>query len=109
MVGTVDVDGLLASMSSSLLDEWKAYSLLDPFGTRATFYAAAQIVSAIFNTNRKKGGRVISPAEIIPDFVESARKRILHEESRQTTQEQLAVVEMLNARFGGRDLRSKDG
>lgn len=109
MVGTVDVDGLLASMSSSLLDEWKAYFILDPFGTDAIFMASAQIASAIFNTNRKKGGRVISPDELIPNFVESARKYILREERRQTTQEQLVVVEMLNARFGGKDLRSKDG
>lgn len=105
MVGTVDVDGLLARMPSSLFDEWKAYSVLDPFGTQATFFAAAQIASAIFNTNRKKGSRAISPKEIIPDFVESARRHILHEIKQQTIKEQIMIAEMLNARFGGRDIR----
>lgn len=109
MIGTVDVDGMLKNMPSSLFDEWKAYAILDPFGTKATFYAAAQIVSAIFNTNRKKGSRAVSPAEIIPDFVKSAKRHILHEERRQTTREQIEIVEMLNARYGGRDLRGENG
>lgn len=103
MIGTVDVDGMLARMPSRLFDEWKAYSTLDPFGTNSTFYAAAQIAAAIYNTNRRKGSRAISPREIVPDFVKSAKDR--HIPKRQTTQEQIAAVERLNIHFGGADLR----
>ena len=109
MVGTVDVDGLLASMPSHLFDEWKAYALLDPFGTEATFLATAQIVAAIYNTHRKAKSRAISPSEIIPDFVKAARREILRQTKSQTVQEQIAIVEMLNMAFGGRDLRGDNG
>ena len=110
MVGTVDVDGMLAEMPSGLFDEWRAYALIDPFGTEATFFSAAQIASAILNTSRKKGTRAISPADIVPDFVKSA-KRALGRLGKviQTPKQQLALVEMINARFGGRDLRGDNG
>ena len=110
MVGTVDVDGMLAEMPSGLFDEWRAYSLLDPFGTEATFFSAAQIASAVLNTSRKKGTRAISPADIVPDFIKSARRALgQHGKVIQTPEQQLAIAELLNMRFGGRDLRGDNG
>lgn len=92
--------------------------MLNPFGTEATFLAAAQIVSTIMNVNRKKGAQAISPADIVPDFVGTMRQQMIVEAAqhvrdehdkakRQTTQEQIAIVEQLNVMFGGRDLRDE--
>jgi len=51
-VGEVDVDALLARLSSTQISEWMAYYALDPFGEERADLRAAMIMSLIANVNR---------------------------------------------------------
>jgi len=94
------VGELLARMSSRELAEWQAYAQLDPFGNERGDLQAGIVASMIANVyrDRKKQRKPFAPADFLPVF-ERKRKR------RQTWQQQLQIVEMLNQAFGGRDLR----
>ncbi len=117
ITGEYNVDDMLSHMSSTQFDEWRAFLMIYPVGADATFLAAAQVVAAILNTNRKKGARAIRTKEIVPDFLAAAKRAIDRISGKtqaqvpaQTMQDQIIIVEMLNTRFGGRDLRkSKHG
>jgi hypothetical protein len=82
-------------MTSNEFAEWQAYYLLEPFGPQREDQRAGTIASAVVNVHQKKGSRPLDWRDFFPPYVRKA----------QGWQEQLAIVEMLNAAFGGDDLR----
>lgn len=103
-MGRLDVDTMLAEMSAGQWWEWIAYSHVDPFGEERGDLRAGIIAATIANANRnpKKRPRPFTPADFMPKVNQRPQKV-------QSWQEQLKIVEMLNAAFGGRDLRKDKG
>lgn len=94
-------------MTARHFDEWQAYDHLEPIGSHSAYLSSAIVAAAVLNTNRKKGTRPIKPSELVPQFLDSA-KRVLQRfgiGQRQTMQEQIAIAEQLNIAFGGKDSR----
>jgi len=95
-------------MSSREFSEWLAYAQIEPLGDERGDLQAGVIAATIANANRDedKTPEPYRPADFIHEFwpPEDA-----DEEPRQSWQEQLALVEALNAAFGGRDLRGAHG
>lgn len=89
-------------MSSREFAEWMAYYTLEPFGVEREDLRAAIVASTIANANRdpKKKRQPYEPADFMPQFEE---KKALSPEDLK------AKVEVLNALFGGRDLRGNGG
>jgi len=92
----VSVEYLLKNISSRELTEWEAYYKLEPWGEDREDLRMGIISSTIANVNRGKGGRTYKPSDFIPKF----------DRPRQTWQEQLKVVEMLNVALKGEDRRN---
>ena len=97
---------LLARISSRELTEWIAYANVEPFGEDRADIRAALIAAVIAETvrDKKKRRKPFTPAEFVkmlPRFEEEKRR------PRQTMEEQIRIVEMLNVAFGGQDLRDK--
>lgn len=92
---------LLGQISSREITEWMAYDKLEPFGERRADLRAGIVASTVANVfrNAKEHPRAFRADEFMPDFERGLQ--------RQTWEEQLALVEMLNAAFGGRDLRKQ--
>lgn len=86
-------------MTSAEFQDWKAFYLVEPFGGTREDHRAGVIAATIANIFKKKSAKRIKPADFFPDYAPR----------RQDWQTQLQVVEMLNAAFGGRDLRNKAG
>lgn len=89
-------------MDSREFAEWMAFAQLEPLGDRRGDWQAALVAATVANTSRdpKKRKEPFSPEEFLLDWAPEKR-----EPERQTWQEQLRVVQMLNVAFGGRDLR----
>jgi len=92
------VGELLARISSRELSEWAAFAQLEPFGEEREDLRAGIVAATVANTARdpKRRRRTFEPKEFMPRF---------GEEKEQGWEEQLAIVEVLNAAFGGKDLR----
>lgn len=91
-------------MPASILWEWIAYSHVDPFGEERDDLRAGIIASVIANSNRnpKKRPRPFTPGDFMPKLDRRPKKT-------QSWEEQLKIVEQLNAAFGGKDLRGNKG
>jgi len=86
-------------ISSYEFAEWQAYAELEPFGETRADMRAGTIAATIANTQRtKKHQKVWQWDDLIPQ----PEKRIREP---QTMEQQLQIVEGLNAAFGGLDLR----
>jgi hypothetical protein len=96
-LGEPNPDAMLARMPNRVFKEWVAFAEVEPFGEERADMRAAIVAATIANVNRKKGKAPYKVRDFMPVF----------ERRRQTWQEQLRVVEMLNMAFGGRDLRKK--
>lgn len=85
------------------MTEWQAYARVEPFGPERADLQAGIIAAVIANVHRdhKRRPQPYRPEDFMPDF---GRER-----PEQTWQQQLGIVQMLNAAFGGQDLRGKDG
>ena len=94
---------LLSEISSRELSEWMAYERLEPFGEKRADLRSAIVASTVANTARdeKKRRRPYTPEEFMPAFQAEDE-----EEAIEPWQRQLQMVEMLNAAFGGKDLRN---
>lgn len=81
-----------------------AYAELEPFGPLQDDARAGMVSSVVANTARdpKKQRRPFEPADFFPALEGGKRQR------QQSWQEQLQIVEMLNAALGGQDLRDRD-
>lgn len=88
---------MLRRIPSRLLSEWMAFFQIEPFGEERADLQAGIVAAAVVNSQRAKGSRAISPFDFIPKFDEIPDEPdpelLLHK------------VELLNAAFGGRDLR----
>jgi hypothetical protein len=89
-------------MSSREFAEWLAYFELEPFGEERADLRSGIVASTIANVNRdpKRRRRAFRPEDFMPRFGPRERKR-------SSWQEQLSLVEMLNAAHRGRDERTK--
>ncbi len=105
-MGQVDVDALLASLSSRQISEWMAYFALEPFGEERADLRAALIACLIANANRdeKKRPTPFRVEEFMPvrettslplESAGSSTPTPLPEGRRQTWQEQKAIMERL--------------
>ncbi|WUI00202.1 DUF4035 domain-containing protein [Spirillospora sp. NBC_00431] len=91
------VGEMLARMTSTEVTEWMAYErIAGPLGPARADVQAAIVAATVANANRGKKGRRFHLRDFIPKWDRRAR---------QSWQQQLAVVEQLNAAFGGADLR----
>jgi len=88
---------MLASISSRSLSEWIAYAKLEPFGDE--WRQTGLIASVIAETHRDADQRSqpFTPEDFMPKY-ESAEEPM-------DWQDQLMLVEMMNAAFGGQDMR----
>lgn len=98
-IGGCTVAELKQRMTAQEFQDWKAFYLVEPFGNTREDHRAGIIAATLANTFKKKSAKRYTPADFFPDYAPR----------RQTWQEQLAIVEALNAAFGGRDLRKKAG
>ena len=88
---------LLSRMDSYEIQEWIEYSKVEPLEYRADLRAGT-ICAVIANVNRSKKQKAYKPTDFMP---EQAKKKP------QTWKEQKSIVEILNAAYGGKDLRKK--
>lgn len=79
-----------------------AYASVEPIGEDRNDYRMAVLASLTANVNRDSSKRPqpYKPSDFIEDFWGDPEPS-----QGQTWQEQLALVEMFNAAFGGKDLR----
>jgi hypothetical protein len=84
-------------MDSAELNEWMAFSLLEPFGGDAQYIGHAITAATVANGNRGKGKKPVEVKDFLPKF----RKR------QQTPGEQIQFAEMMTAALGGQDLREE--
>jgi len=84
-------------MSSRSLSEWMAFAQLEPFGDE--WRQTGLITSVIAETHRdpEQRSQPFTPEDFMPRY-ESAEEQM-------DWQDQLALVEMMNVAFGGKDLR----
>lgn len=97
-LGEIDVDGMLERIPSRLLTEWLAYAQVEPFGEERADLRAGIVAATVANVNRAKGTPAAKPTDFMPQFdavePEGPDPDLL-----------LHKIELLNAAFGGRDLR----
>ena len=84
-------------MDSYEIQEWIEYNKVEPLEYRDDL-RAGMICAVVANAHRAKGQRAFKAEDFMPEI---AKKK------EQSWQQQKAVVEMLNAAFGGKDLRKK--
>jgi hypothetical protein len=77
-----------------------AYAGLEPFGEERADLRAGIVASTVANTARdpKVQRDPFTPQEFMPKFESK-------DSTEQTPEQMLSIVEMLNAAFGGQDLR----
>ena len=97
-------------MSSREYAEWLAYAEIEPIGVDRSDLQAGVIAATVANTHRdvEQTPEPYKPADFIHEFW-PLDDETGEEELRQSWQEQLALVEALNAAFGGKDLRGVHG
>jgi len=106
------VGELLRRTSALELVEWQEYARLEPFGEWRADARAGIIASAAANSGkmvtaalaRKRSVKLTQPADFMPKFSIPPEAET-DEERKPRWQDMLQIVEMLNAAFGGQDLR----
>lgn len=93
----------MSRISSRELTEWQAYNQFDPLDhqERADWRAAmlAALLAEI-NRNKKKRRKPYTAQDFMPEY-----KPTRSGNGQQTPNQMLALVEIWNAAFGGKDLR----
>lgn len=90
---------MLRHIPSRLLSEWMAFFKLEPFGEERADLRSGIVAAAVVNSQRGKGSPAISPFAFLPQFDQ-------REPDGPDPELLLHKVELLNAAFGGRDLRT---
>lgn len=90
---------LLSRISSRELSEWQLYDEYDPFGNKRGDLQAAIVASTVYNMLRGKDDKVASLDDFMVKFDPEKEK------NGQSWESQLAMVELLNIAFGGKDER----
>lgn len=93
------VSELLDRVDAYEMTEWMAYERIDPFGNQRQDYHMAMICSSLYNVIQSFGKqrKTFTPDQFMPEFGGKQEKG---------EDELLAIVEQLNAAFGGEDLRN---
>lgn len=87
-------------INSSEFAEWLAYNQLEPFGADIQPVYAGTIAATVANTTRSKSSdKIFKWSDFFPTL-DSA-------EQHQSIEDQIAIVELLNEAFGGKDLRGE--
>ena len=86
---------MLARVSSRELTEWGIFYGLEPFGEERADLRSGVVASTIANVNREKKQKPYKPEDFL----------LFREKPKQSWEDQLRIVEMLNAAYGGQDLR----
>lgn len=68
MLGYPHPDYLSTILTSKQIAEWKAYSVIEPFGPQAHHLQSGIIAHVIANTNRKKGSKPFRPEDFALGF-----------------------------------------
>lgn len=89
---------LLERIESRELSEWQAYYQVEPFGQEREDIGHAITAATVANVFGG-GKRTFGIADFLPQFGQD-------EDEGELWQQQLAMVEMLNAAFGGEDTRT---
>ena len=77
------------------MTEWAIVYGLEPFGDERADLRSGVVASTIANVNREKKRKPYKPEDFL----------LFREKPRQSWEDQLRIVEMLNAAYGGQDLR----
>jgi len=91
-VGEIDVDALLARLTSRQLTEWMAFYRLEPFGERRADLRMAILAALIANVNRdpKKHREPFTVDDFMPKF-----EPIAEPQQSQSWQQQKAMLQSL--------------
>jgi hypothetical protein len=85
-------------MSSREFAEWRAYSTLEPFGEEISNWRAGMLASVIASVFGGKKSKAFQPQDFYP---------VVDQPKQADPDAMLRKIEMLNAAFGGDDLRPK--
>lgn len=97
------MDALAEGMGSRLLGEWMAFYRLEPRGEARADWRSALMTATLFNVWVKKDER-----RKVEDFLLRFEGEVKEAGDGPDWEGMLATVEMLNAAFGGDDLRKVD-
>jgi hypothetical protein len=84
-------------MSSEEFETWKAFYLVEPFGSTREDHRFGVLAATFVNMFGKKSSKRVKPSDFFPEYKPRT----------QTWEQQLVIVEMLNAALGGTDKRLK--
>lgn len=88
-------------LSARELTEWEILEHVDPWGQAREDFRAALIAYMLYAVNRSEKMPALGIDAFMPDFLDERKN------AGQTPEQQLAIVEQLNAMFGGVDARLK--
>jgi hypothetical protein len=60
---------MLDSIPASVLDDWRAYASIEPFGALADFWRSGMIASVLANIHRQRGASPARPADFMPESI----------------------------------------
>ena len=99
-MGEIDVDALLARLSSRQISEWMAYYTLDPFGEERADLRFGMLMALLANMNRdpEKRREPYTAEEFMPKFGEppSDSPRYAGGEKGQSWEQQKALLKAMN-------------
>lgn len=98
---------MLGRMDSRELSEWLAYYKLEPFGQDRQDAGPAIVAHTIANIHRPADSDPYPLSAFFPRIIDGDDQPDDNQEEHMNPQEQLSMVEMLNAAFGGTDLRGQ--
>jgi hypothetical protein len=99
------VGQLLRQISSRELAEWQALYGLELLPQERTELLLAQLLAMTANVHRAEDAEPVEAMEFLPWWREPLPAE--QQNAGKTPEEMLAMVEMLNAAFGGEDLRGR--
>jgi hypothetical protein len=107
------VGELLERIDSRELSEWQIYFDMEPFGEERADLRAGIVAATIANVNRdaKRRKKPFRPQDFMPSFGKRVERAEAPEEvpEMRRSRRLLAIVENLNAAFGGKDIRRSNG
>lgn len=99
------VGGLLRQISSRELSEWQALYGLELLPQERTELLLAQLLAMTANIHQAEDAEPVQALEFLPWWRDATE--VEQQDAGKTPEEMLAMVEMLNAAFGGEDLRGR--
>lgn len=75
-LGRVDVDRMLSELTAAQLQEWIAYSRVEPFGELRADLRAGIIAATQANCHRSKRSQAFKPEDFMPEFAQRKPERM---------------------------------